>query len=61
MTAAEAATLAKQAEAQQLILTHFSARYLDVSQFEDEARQIFPKSFAAHDLERFEFRDPRVS
>ena len=59
MTAEEAATLAKQSNAQQLILTHFSARYLDANQFEEEARRIFPNSFAAHDLERFGFRDPR--
>ncbi len=59
MTAAEAANLAKQSDAQQLILTHFSARYLDANQFEEEARRIFPNSFAAHDLERFGFRDPR--
>jgi ribonuclease Z len=59
MTALEAATIAKQSGVQQLVLTHFSARYLDTDQFEDEARRIFPNSFAAHDLERFGFRDPR--
>jgi ribonuclease Z len=59
MTAAEAATLAKQAHAHQLVLTHFSARYLETHDFENEARKIFPNTFAAHDLERFNFRDRR--
>jgi ribonuclease Z len=61
LTATEAAQIAKEAHAQQLILSHFSARYLDVKLFEDEARAIFKNSFAAHDLERFSFRDPRPS
>ncbi len=55
MTAKEAATLAKEAGVQQLILTHFSARYLDVSLFEKEAREIFPNTYAAKDLMRFPF------
>ena len=59
MTAAEAARLAKDAHAHTLILTHFSARYTDSSVFEHEARQIFPETHAANDLERFSFRDHR--
>lgn len=60
MTAAEAAQLAKDAHAHTLILTHFSARYLDSSLFEQEARPIFPNTIAANDLDRFNFRDRRV-
>lgn len=59
MTAAEAAKLAKDAQAHTLILTHFSARYTDSSVFEQEARPIFPNTIAANDLDRFSFRDQR--
>lgn len=59
MTAAEAAKLAKDAKAHTLILTHFSARYTDNSVFEEEARHIFPNTYAADDLQRFNFRDHR--
>ncbi len=54
MTALEAAELAKKAEAEKLILTHFSARYLDEKVFETEARQVFSNSFSAKDLARFQ-------
>lgn len=59
MTAEEAAQLAKDANAHTLILTHFSARYLDTGAFEHEAKTIFPNTFAANDLDRFSFRDHR--
>lgn len=55
MTALEAAALAKAAQAEGLILTHFSARYLDTALFEKEARLLFPNTYAAHDLQRFSF------
>ena len=55
MTAKQAAELAKEAEVEMLILTHFSARYRDVGALEAEARTIFPNSFAADDLKRFLF------
>ncbi len=54
MTATEAAQIAVQANAKQLILTHFSARYLDEEVFAEEARKIFPNSHSAKDLRRFE-------
>lgn len=59
MTAHEAALLAKEANAHTLVLTHFSARYPNNCMFEEEARAIFPNSYAAHDLQRFDFRDKR--
>lgn len=59
MTAAEAAKLAKDAQAHTLVLTHFSARYTDNTVFEQEARPIFPNTYAASDLQRFNFRDHR--
>lgn len=55
MTAKQAATIAKEAGCEQLILTHFSARYLDSRDFQEEAREIFPNTWAAEDLKRFDF------
>ncbi|GAB4185786.1 MAG: ribonuclease Z [Simkaniaceae bacterium] len=55
LTAKQAATVAKEAGAEILILTHFSARYRDLSEFEKEAREIFPNTFAADDFRRFPF------
>lgn len=54
LTAKQAATIAKEANAQKLILTHFSARYLNLKEFENEARPIFPNTFAADDLKVFQ-------
>ncbi|MHA1596571.1 MAG: ribonuclease Z [Candidatus Asgardarchaeia archaeon] len=51
-TAKDAAKVAKKAGVKLLILTHFSARYKDVSLLEKEAREIFEKTIAAHDLMR---------
>jgi ribonuclease Z len=55
LTAKQAATIAKEAGAQHLILTHFSARYLDLEPFLEEARAIFPNTDVADDLKRFPF------
>ncbi|NGX62855.1 MAG: Ribonuclease Z [Candidatus Anoxychlamydiales bacterium] len=55
MTAKEAAIVAKKANAKKLILTHFSARYNDLTLFEKEARAIFENSFVAEDFKRFKF------
>ncbi len=48
-TSREAATLAKRAGAKLLILTHFSARYRNVSQLVKQAREVFPNTIAASD------------
>lgn len=48
-TSREAATLAKRAHVKKLILTHFSARYRNVSALVRQAREIFPDSIAAKD------------
>ena len=49
-TAREAAKLAKKARVkQQLFLTHFSARYTDVSALVKQARGVFPKTTATED------------
>lgn len=55
LTAKQAAEIAKAAGAQQLILTHYSARYLHAREFEQEAKAVFPNSFAAEDLMVFPF------
>jgi ribonuclease Z len=55
LTAREAALIAREAGAQQLVLTHFSARYRDPALFEQEARTVFPQAFAADDLKVFPF------
>lgn len=55
-TAAQAAMIAKQADADTLFLTHLSPRYLDPKVIEDDARKIFPRSFAAKDLQEIEVK-----
>lgn len=55
LTTVQAATIAKEAGVQQLILTHFSARYQDLEPFAEEARAIFPHTEVADDLKVFPF------
>lgn len=55
LTAKQAAEIAKAAGVDHLILTHFSARYQDLSGFEQEARAVFPHTDVADDLKRFPF------
>ncbi len=55
MTAKQAAQIAKDAGVEQLILTHFSARYRNGKGFEDEAKEIFPNVHVAEDLKTFSF------
>ncbi len=49
-TACQAATIAQKARVKQLLITHFSPRYLDSSILLSEARSIFPMTIAARDL-----------
>ena len=55
MTAIQAAELARDAQVQTLILTHFSARYRDPEELGIEARTVFPNTYVAEDLRRFPF------
>ena len=57
-TATEAATLAKEAEAKKLFLTHFSARYDETSVLVNEARVIHSNVEAAEDLKVVEVPYP---
>ena len=53
-TVADAARIAKAAEVRQLVITHLSPRYTDVSTLLAQAREIFPNTRIARDLARFE-------
>lgn len=55
LTAKQAAQIAKEAGVQQLILTHFSARYQNLRGMETEAKAVFPNTFVAEDLKVFPF------
>lgn len=55
MTAKQAAQVAKEAGVQQLILTHFSARYRDTELLGAEAREVFPNTIVAEDLKKIPF------
>ena len=48
-TAAEAATIAKKANAGQLVIGHFSARYKELDDLLAEARAVFPNTVLADD------------
>jgi ribonuclease Z len=53
-TARQAGEIAVKAEAKRLIIGHFSSRYKNEKPLVDEARTVFPNTFAANDGERFE-------
>ncbi|NIO19722.1 MAG: ribonuclease Z [Candidatus Aenigmarchaeota archaeon] len=48
--AKEAAKIAKKANVKNLVLTHFSRRYTNLKELEDEARKVFKNSHAAKDF-----------
>ncbi len=50
MTASQAAQIAARAGVDKLYLTHFSARYKDVSELEEEAKRTFENSTCAYDF-----------
>jgi ribonuclease Z len=52
LTSTQAATIARDAGARQLLITHFSQRYEDTSPLLAEAAAVFPNVTAAHDLLR---------
>lgn len=50
MTARQAGEIANQANVKQLILTHFSPRYKDAHELEEDARNVFDNVLAAKDF-----------
>ena len=56
-TAAEAATVAKQAHVGKLLIGHFSARYRDLNEVLAEAQNIFPATALAIEGETFQLAD----
>ncbi|MCA9477666.1 MAG: ribonuclease Z [Nanoarchaeota archaeon] len=50
MTALQVAQVASQSGVEQLILTHFSQRYKDVGELEEEAKSLFENTSCAYDL-----------
>ncbi|MCB1213238.1 MAG: ribonuclease Z [Chlamydiia bacterium] len=55
LTASEAAELALEASVDELVLTHYSARYLDFNVLLREARKIFPNTHLAEDFKVIPF------
>lgn len=62
-TNVEAATIAKLAGAKHVILTHISARFTDhdVVQLLNEAQDVFPNSYIANDLARFDWKQETLT
>ncbi len=54
-TAKQAATIAKEAKVENLILGHYSTRYDTIKHFKKEAEEIFPQTLLADDGKSFEF------
>ena len=52
-TAADAATVAREAGVKKLLLGHYSSRYPDENAFQDEAREIFPESYLTNENDIF--------
>ncbi len=55
LTASQAAKIARDANAKQLVLTHFSGRYPNTEDFAAEAQTVFPNSIAVRDGQTVEF------
>jgi ribonuclease Z len=56
-TAKQAARIALKANVGKLIIGHFSSRYKNANILVEEAREIFPNTYAANDGDRFEIRE----
>lgn len=53
-TSVQAAEMARLSKVRKLVIGHFSARYKDISTLVEEARTIFPETYAANDGDCFE-------
>jgi ribonuclease Z len=56
-TTSDAARTASEADVRALIIGHFSARYRDINPMVDEARTIFPGTFAAIDGQTYDLEN----
>lgn len=54
-TAQQAASLALKAKVKHLILGHYSSKYKEIAVFQEEARVIFPNTYASVEGDEFEF------
>ena len=54
-TTIEAATVARDAGAEKLLIGHYSSRNSDIRAYEAECRSIFPQTYATSDGESYEF------
>ena len=50
MTAKQAGLIANQANVKKLIITHFSTRYKDAKELEEDAKDVFENVSAAYDF-----------
>jgi ribonuclease Z len=50
LTVKQAAQIAHSTNSEKLVMTHFSQRYKDTTELENEARDIFPESYAGFDF-----------
>lgn len=60
-TTADAAAIAREAEAGTLMIGHFSSRYDDISSLVDEAREIFPSTIPAIDGRTYDLKNLKDS
>jgi len=56
-TASQAATIAKKADVQKLLLGHYSTRYKDPTPLQDEARRIFQETYLTQEGETIIFNE----
>lgn len=59
LTATMSAQIAKEAKVKSLVLTHFSARYVNEQKFKKEAEKIFPNVIAAKDIMKIDIPKSR--
>ncbi len=60
-TASQAAALAKESGVDKLLIGHFSTRYKSINPLVNEARAIFPETYAVEDGEKYEVDLKRVA
>jgi ribonuclease Z len=59
-TASQAAEIARRAGVGKLLIGHFSSRYKNVGLLENQARELFPETYAVNDGDLFEVKQKRI-